>query len=82
MWDECRFLWDNFRLQTLTNQLPTPLLDPARVDCGRAEATPIQRDGFGRIGISATEFGHTKAVALGPDVMAQLELARFGLLDQ
>ena len=82
MWDECRFLWDNFRLQILTNQLPTPLLDPARVDCGRAEATPIQRDGFGRIGISATEFGHTQAVALGPDFLAQLELARFGPLDQ
>lgn len=82
MWDECRFLWDNFRLQILTNQLPTSLLDPARVDCGRAEATPIQRDGFGRNGISATEFGHTQAVALGPDVMAQLEPARFGPLDQ
>jgi hypothetical protein len=82
VWDECRFLWDNFRLQILTNQLPTPLLDPARVDCGRAEATPIQRDGFGRIGISATEFGHTQLVALDPDFLAQLELARFGPLDQ
>ena len=82
MWDECRFLWDNFRLQILTNQLPTPLLDPARVDCGRAEATPIQRDGFGRIGISATEFGHTQLVALDPNLLAQLELARFGPLDQ
>ena len=31
---------------------------------------------------SATEFGDTQVVALDPDFLAQLELARFGPLDQ